>query len=63
MQVQGVYMTDAAAFLVRTLPGWGWTGLQHLALGFELVGTYRRVGFKFDTWHDVAWTQLMLEPG
>ena len=29
-------------------------------LGFELVGTYRRVGFKFDAWHDVAWTQLML---
>lgn len=37
MQVQGVYMTDAAAFLVRTLPGWGWTGLQHMALGFELI--------------------------
>lgn len=37
MQVQGVYMTDAAAFLVRHLPGWGWTALQHLSLGFELV--------------------------
>lgn len=37
MQVQGIYMTDAAAFLIRTLPGWGWTGLQHMALGFELV--------------------------
>lgn len=36
MQVQGVYMTDAAAFLVRTLPGWAWTIQQHMALGFEL---------------------------
>lgn len=37
MQVQGVYMTEAAAWLVRTLPGWGWTALQQLALGFELA--------------------------
>ncbi|MBE2318644.1 N-acetyltransferase [Solirubrobacter sp. CPCC 204708] len=42
-----------------TLPNPGSEGL-HRALGFEPVGTYRRVGFKFDAWHDVAWTQLML---
>ena len=42
-----------------TLPNPGSVGL-HEAFGFELVGTYRRVGFKFGTWHDVAWTQRML---
>jgi L-amino acid N-acyltransferase YncA len=42
-----------------TLPNPGSVGL-HQALGFEPVGTYRRVGLKFDAWHDVAWTQLML---
>jgi L-amino acid N-acyltransferase YncA len=29
----------------------------HRAMGFEPVGTYRRVGFKQGAWHDVAWTQ------
>lgn len=37
MQVQGLYMTDAAAWLVRTLPTWSWTAMQHTALGFELM--------------------------
>ena len=51
-----------SAIAGMTLPNDGSVGL-HRALGFELVGTYRRVGFKFDTWHDVAWTQLMLDAG
>lgn len=29
----------------------------HRALGFEEVGTYRRVGWKLGRWHDVAWYQ------
>lgn len=29
----------------------------HRALGFEPVGTYRRVGWKHGEWHDVAWYQ------
>ena len=29
----------------------------HRALGFEPVGVYRKVGWKFDAWHDVAWLQ------
>ena len=29
----------------------------HVALGFEPVGTYRRVGWKLGRWHDVAWYQ------
>ncbi|PRQ03226.1 HTTM domain-containing protein [Enhygromyxa salina] len=37
MQVQGIYMTDAAAWLVRTLPHWAWTVQQQLALWFELL--------------------------
>lgn len=27
----------------------------HRALGFEPIATYRRVGWKFDRWYDVAW--------
>jgi hypothetical protein len=37
MQIQGVYMTDAAAWLVRTLPHWAWRVQQELALWFELL--------------------------
>jgi L-amino acid N-acyltransferase YncA len=35
----------------------------HAALGFTLVGTYRRIGFKAGAWQDVAWMQLDLRPG
>lgn len=36
----------------------------HTALGFEPVGTFRRVGHKHGAWHDVAWMQRDLgEPG
>jgi hypothetical protein len=36
-QVQLNFMTDAAAWMVRSLPMSVWAGLQHLALGFELA--------------------------
>ena len=42
-----------------TLPNPGSEAL-HRAFGFEPVGVYRRIGWKFGAWHDVAWTQLML---
>ncbi len=29
----------------------------HAALGFETIGVFRRVGYKFDQWCDVAWVQ------
>jgi hypothetical protein len=29
-------------------------------MGFEPVGVYRRIGWKFGAWHDVAWTQRAL---
>jgi len=32
----------------------------HRAMGFEDVGTYRRIGFKHGQWHDVAWMQRFL---
>jgi L-amino acid N-acyltransferase YncA len=35
----------------------------HEALGFEPVGTYRRIGWKNGAWHDVRWFQLDLRPG
>jgi phosphinothricin acetyltransferase len=35
----------------------------HRALGFEPVGTFRRVGWKLGAWHDVHWMQRpLLQP-
>lgn len=39
-----------------TLPNPASEGL-HRACGFEPAGTFRRVGWKLDGWHDVAWMQ------
>lgn len=32
----------------------------HQSFGFQLVGTEREVGYKFERWMDVNWYQLML---
>lgn len=32
----------------------------HTRAGFEPLGVFRRVGWKFGTWHDVAWFQRRL---
>jgi phosphinothricin acetyltransferase len=42
-----------------TLPNEASDGL-HRAMGFEPVGIYREIGYKFGAWHDVAWTQRPL---
>lgn len=42
-----------------TLPNEASVGL-HETLGFEPVGTYRRIGYKLGRWHDVAWMQRRL---
>ena len=42
-----------------TLPNDASVGL-HRAMGFEPVGTYRRIGWKHGAWHDVAWAQRPL---
>ncbi|TYP86616.1 GNAT family N-acetyltransferase [Blastococcus xanthinilyticus] len=34
----------------------------HTALGFEPIGTYRRIGFKHGRWRDVLWAQRALGP-
>lgn len=33
----------------------------HESMGFQPVGTYRRIGFKLGAWHDVACTQRILD--
>lgn len=45
-----------------TLPNDASLGL-HRAMGFEEVGTYRRIGWKLGRWNDVMWLQLDLAPG
>jgi phosphinothricin acetyltransferase len=32
----------------------------HRSVGFEPIGVFRRVGYKFGAWHDVAWMQRCL---
>jgi phosphinothricin acetyltransferase len=47
------------AYAGITLPNNASVGL-HRALGFEPVGVYRNVGYKFGGWHDVGWWALAL---
>jgi L-amino acid N-acyltransferase YncA len=47
------------AYAGITLPNAASIGL-HESLGFVSVGIFRRIGFKFDRWHDVAWLHLRL---
>jgi phosphinothricin acetyltransferase len=44
-----------------TLPNDASVGL-HQAMGFQLVGEYKNVGFKLGRWHDTSWWQLPLAP-
>jgi phosphinothricin acetyltransferase len=57
LRAQGVYVAVAGI----TLPNPASVGL-HEALGFELVGIYRNVGWKAGAWRDVGWWQLQLLP-
>jgi len=34
----------------------------HEAVGFQPVGIYRQLGYKFGAWHDVGWWQARLLP-
>lgn len=45
-----------------TLPNDASVGL-HRAMGFESVGTYRRIGWKNGAWRDVAWVQRTIAAG
>ena len=51
-----------AAFAGITLPNEGSVAL-HRALGFEPVGIYEEVGFKFGQWHSVSWWRRGLGDG
>ncbi len=45
-----------------TLPNEASVGL-HRAMGFEPVGTFRRIGYKHERWHDVAWCERAIAAG
>jgi len=55
LRARGYYTAVAGI----TLPNEASIGL-HRALGFEPVGTYRRIGWKLGSWHDVEWSQKQL---
>jgi L-amino acid N-acyltransferase YncA len=55
LRAQGFHIACAGI----TLPNPGSVGL-HEALGFQLVGVYRRIGYKLGAWRDVGWWQLPL---
>ena len=56
LRLQGFYNAYAGI----TLPNAGSVGL-HEAMGFQPVGVYRQVGYKFGAWHDVGWWSLDLQ--
>jgi len=47
------------AYAGVTLPNPGSVGL-HESMGFQRIGTYRKVGYKLGQWHDVGWWQRPL---
>jgi len=48
------------AYAGITLPNPGSVRL-HESMGFQPIGVYPRIGYKFGTWHDVIWLQLRLQ--
>jgi phosphinothricin acetyltransferase len=57
LRLQGFYNAYAGI----TQPNDGSVGL-HTAMGFQPVGVYQSVGYKFGQWHDVIWLTLRLQP-
>jgi phosphinothricin acetyltransferase len=49
----------ANAFAGITLPNPASVAF-HEALGFQKIGVFPRIGYKFDHWHDVGWWSLRL---
>ena len=47
------------AFAGITVPNAASVGM-HRSVGFEPIGVFRNIGWKFDRWHDVAWMQRSL---
>jgi L-amino acid N-acyltransferase YncA len=57
LKAQGYYNAYAGI----ALPNPGSVGL-HESVGFKPLGVYRAVGYKLDTWHDVGWWELSIQP-
>ncbi len=57
LERQGIQVACAGI----TLPNAASVAL-HETCGFEPVGVYRRIGWKFGEWRDVGWWQLQLAP-
>lgn len=49
----------ASAFAGITLPNPASVAF-HRALGFQTIGVFPRIGYKFGRWHDVGWYSLWL---
>ncbi len=49
------------AYAGITLPNPASVGF-HQAMGFEEIGVFRGIGFKFGRWHDTLWLQRQLAP-
>ena len=47
------------AYAGATMPNDASIGF-HRSMGFEWIGVFKRVGWKFGKWHDVAWMQRAL---
>jgi len=48
-----------SAFAGITVPNDASVGM-HRSVGFEDIGVFKRIGWKFDRWHDVFWMQRTL---
>jgi L-amino acid N-acyltransferase YncA len=57
LRLQGFYNVYAGI----ALPNEKSVGV-HEAMGMTLVGVYQQVGYKFGSWHDVGWWQMMVQP-
>jgi L-amino acid N-acyltransferase YncA len=57
LRLQGAHLAVAGV----TPPNPGSVGL-HLALGFERIGMFEAIGYKFGAWHGVEWFALELGP-
>jgi L-amino acid N-acyltransferase YncA len=55
LKQQGFYN----AYAGMTLPNDASVGF-HESFGFEQIGVYEKIGFKFNQWHSVSWSQLAL---
>jgi L-amino acid N-acyltransferase YncA len=56
LKLQGYYNAYAGV----TIPNIKSEGL-HEAFGFNPIGIYQRVGYKFGSWHDVKWYELKIK--